>query len=153
MGNARPDLMYAASILLSLIGLHGLWLLRRERKIGWRRLGLALHTLLAALSATVTISYLNSWYFIETYKQIAFYVPASPGAPPEAVISAVSLLVIFVMVTLPLHGVWLLYHELLARSLRRADVKPKRNEDAPLIDDDGELSEWVVSETKAKHSS
>lgn len=152
-GYARPDLIYAAAVLLGLLGLHGLWLLRREGRISRRRLGFAFHALLAAMGAAVSVGYLNSWYFVERYREISYYVPASPGLPPEAVITGVSLLAVLVWVTLPIHGIWLLYHELLARSLRRAEAKPKREQDTPMIGDDGELSDWVVEETKAKQSS
>ncbi|MCC6804271.1 MAG: hypothetical protein IT319_15425 [Anaerolineae bacterium] len=153
-GYARPDLMYVASILLGMVGLHGLWVLRREGRLDRRRrLGFALHALLATVGAALTFSYLNSWYFNESYKWVDYYAPVSPGSPPALVVYAVLLFTIAVSLALPVHGGWLLYHELLARSLRRAAAKPKREEDAPMIGDDGELSEWIVEETKAKQSS
>ena len=54
--------------------------------------------------------------------------------------------------TLPLHAIRLLYQELLSRTLDHADTKPKRDETAPLIGDDGELSEWVEQEMKTKQA-
>lgn len=152
-GYARPDLMFVGSALLGIVGLHGLWLLRREGRISGRRLGFALHALLSAVGVLVMFAFLNSWYFVESHRQFNYSTAGLTDPPPDAVITAGSLLITLVLLTLPLHGVWLLYHELLARSLRRAAAKPKREGDTPMIGDDGELSEWVVEETKAKQSS
>jgi hypothetical protein len=151
-GYARPDLLYLASILIGAVGLHGLVLLWHEGRLLRRRFGFALHGLLTLVSVALTLSYLSSWYFNEAYKWVEAYVPASPGAPPAPLINLVLLLTVLLTITLPLHGIGLLYRELLSRSLDRAQAKPKRDETLPLLGDDGEIPEWVEEQLKAKHS-
>lgn len=149
MGYARPDLLYVGSLLVGMVGLHGLWLLRREGLIIRRRFAFALHTLLAVVGAALTFTYLNSWYFNESYKWVEFYAPVSPGSPPALVVYAVLLVSIVSALALPVHGAALLYQELLARTLRRADAKPKRDETALPIGDDGELLDWADVDDEA----
>ena len=99
------------------------------------------HLLFMFVTLALTFSYLTSWYFDETYKWVDFYNPVSPGSPPAAVITTVLLLTILSVITLPVHGIVMLYRHLLTRTLRIArstGEKAKRDEQNAVVGDDGQ---------------
>ncbi len=165
-GYARPDLMYVGSMLLGVVGLHGIWLLGREGKLKPRGLRFALHLLGIIVSVMLTMTFFNSWYFNEAHKWIAGYTPVSPGAPSEIIVVVLLLLTAILTLTLPLHGIFLVYKTLLTRTLQRSspkqrkykrkdvmEAKLKRDEARSLAGDDHELSEWGEQAGRAKRLS
>lgn len=154
IGYARPDLLYAGSLVTGLIFLHGVWLLWRERWLNRQKALLAAHGVLAAVSFALIYFFFSSWFINEGYKGIEGYVPASLGPPSEGVTYLLGVLLLIVIVSFPSH---VLYRALLAFMLRRSrhESKPKikRDELASLVGDDGELADWAAQEMKAKRLS
>ena len=173
-GYARPDLMYAGAVLLGVIGLHGVWLAWQERKLKLRGLRFVLHLIGTLVTLGLSLTFLNSWYFNESHKWIAGYTPVSSGAPTEVLTITLLLLTIILLVTLPLHGIRLLYQTLLEGMLqpsnsgqtkpKRSDsLKPKRgdtsestpmpDDDQLVVGDDGELSDWAEHQLRTNRLS
>lgn len=165
-GYARPDLMYAGSLLLGIVGIHGVWLLWREGKLKPRGLRFTLHFVGTIVSLMLTMTFLSSWYFNEAHKWIDGYRPVSPGAPSEIVVITLLLLTIILTVMLPLHGIRLMYETLLLRTLqqshpqrgkrKRIDVleaKLKRDEARYLNAEESQPSAGLEQEKRAKRLS